>query len=147
MGFQYAKAYMKLGIQNIVNLKASNEMAKTILAVDDSGSLRQMVAFSLTAAGYKVVQAVDGQDGLNKAKDEVVDLVLTDQNMPIMDGLTLIKNLRGMVSYQKVPILMLTTESSDEMKAKGKAAGANGWLVKPFDPKRLIDVVQKVIGQ
>jgi two-component system, chemotaxis family, chemotaxis protein CheY len=122
-------------------------MAKTILAVDDSGSLRQMVAFSLTAAGYKVVQAVDGQDGLNKAKDEVVDLVLTDQNMPIMDGLTLIKNLRGMVSYQKVPILMLTTESSDEMKAKGKAAGANGWLVKPFDPKRLIDVVQKVIGQ
>lgn len=122
-------------------------MAKTILAVDDSGSLRQMVAFSLTAAGYQVVQAVDGQDGLNKAQDQVVDLVLTDQNMPIMDGLTLIKNLRGMGSYAKVPILMLTTESSDEMKAKGKAAGANGWLVKPFDPKRLIDVVQKVIGQ
>ena len=112
-------------------------MAKTILAVDDSGSLRQMVAFSLTAAGYQVVQAVDGQ---------VVDLVLTDQNMPNMDGLTLIKSLRGMSSYQKVPILMLTTESSDEMKAKGRAAGANGWLVKPFDPKRLIDVVQKVIG-
>jgi len=122
-------------------------MSKTILAVDDSGSLRQMVAFSLTAAGYKVVQAVDGQDGLNKAKDQVVDLVLTDQNMPVMDGLTLIKNLRVLSTYQKVPILMLTTESSDEMKAKGKAAGANGWLVKPFDPKRLIDVVQKVIGQ
>ncbi|ADQ84022.1 response regulator receiver protein [Methylovorus sp. MP688] len=122
------------------------KMAKTILAVDDSGSLRQMVAFSLTAAGYQVVQAVDGQDGLNKARDQVVDLVLTDQNMPNMDGLTLIKSLRGMSSYQKVPILMLTTESSDEMKAKGRAAGANGWLVKPFDPKRLIDVVQKVIG-
>ena len=122
-------------------------MAKTILAVDDSGSLRQMVAFSLTAAGYQVVQAVDGQDGLNKARDQVVDLVLTDQNMPNMDGLTLIKSLRDMSSYQKVPILMLTTESSDEMKAKGRAAGANGWLVKPFDPKRLIDVVQKVIGQ
>ncbi len=121
-------------------------MAKTILAVDDSGSLRQMVAFSLKAAGYDVVQAVDGQDGLNKAKEKTVDLVLTDQNMPIMDGLTLIKNLRGLGSYQKVPILMLTTESSDEMKAKGKAAGANGWLVKPFDPKRLIEVVQKVIG-
>ena len=121
-------------------------MAKTILAVDDSGSLRQMVAFSLTAAGYQVVQAVDGQDGLNKARDQIVDLVLTDQNMPNMDGLTLIKSLRGMSSYQKVPILMLTTESSDEMKAKGRAAGANGWLVKPFDPKRLIDVVQKVIG-
>jgi len=123
-----------------------NEMAKTILAVDDSGSLRQMVAFSLKAAGYDVVQAVDGQDGLNKAKEKTVDLVLTDQNMPIMDGLTLIKNLRELGSYQKVPILMLTTESSDEMKAKGKAAGANGWLVKPFDPKRLIEVVQKVIG-
>ncbi len=121
-------------------------MAKTILTVDDSGSLRQMVAFSLKAAGYDVVQAVDGQDGLNKAKEKTVDLVLTDQNMPIMDGLTLITNLRGLASYQKVPILMLTTESSDEMKAKGKAAGANGWLVKPFDPKRLIEVVQKVIG-
>lgn len=121
-------------------------MAKTILAVDDSGSLRQMVAFSLKAAGYDVVQAVDGQDGLNKAKEKTVDLVLTDQNMPIMDGLTLIKNLRELGSYQKIPILMLTTESSDEMKAKGKAAGANGWLVKPFDPKRLIEVVQKVIG-
>lgn len=122
-------------------------MAKTILAVDDSGSLRQMVAFSLKAAGYDVVQAVDGQDGLNKAKEKTVDLVLTDQNMPIMDGLTLITNLRSLGSYQTVPILMLTTESSDEMKAKGKAAGANGWLVKPFDPKRLIEVVQKVIGQ
>ena len=121
-------------------------MAKTILAVDASGSLRQMVAFSLKAAGYDVVQAVDGQDGLDKAKQKTVDLVLTDQNMPIMDGLTLIKNLRELGSYQKVPILMLTTESSDEMKAKGKAAGANGWLVKPFDPKRLIEVVQKVIG-
>ncbi len=121
-------------------------MAKTILAVDDSGSLRQMVAFSLKAAGYEVVSAVDGQDGLNKAKEKTVDLVLTDQNMPIMDGLTLITNLRSLASYQKVPILMLTTESSDEMKAKGKAAGANGWLVKPFDPKRLIEVVQKVIG-
>lgn len=121
-------------------------MTKTILTVDDSGSLRQMVAFSLKAAGYDVIQAVDGQDGLNKAKEKTVDLVLTDQNMPIMDGLTLISNLRTLASYQKVPILMLTTESSDEMKAKGKAAGANGWLVKPFDPKRLIEVVQKVIG-
>lgn len=127
-------------------MRARNKMAKTILAVDDSGSLRQMVAFSLQAAGYTVVQAVDGQDGLTKAKEKTVDLVLTDQNMPIMDGLTLIKNLRELGSYQRVPILMLTTESSDEMKAKGKAAGANGWLVKPFDPKRLIEVVQKVIG-
>src|SRR5450830_414735 len=121
-------------------------MAKTILAVDDSGSLRQMVAFSLNAAGYQVIEAVDGQDGLNKARNQVVDLVLTDQNMPNMDGLTLIKSLRAMESYKTVPILMLTTESSDEMKMQGRAAGATGWLVKPFDPKRLIDVVKKVIG-
>jgi two-component system chemotaxis response regulator CheY len=121
-------------------------MAKTILAVDDSSSLRQMVAFSLKAAGYQVVEAVDGQDGLEKAKQQTVDLVLTDQNMPKMDGLALIKALRGLPAYQKVPILMLTTESSDEMKSKGRAAGANGWLVKPFDPQRLIEVVKKVIG-
>lgn len=121
-------------------------MAKTILAVDDSGSLRQMVAFSLQAAGYEVVQAVDGRDGLNKAREKTVDLVLTDQNMPVMDGLTLIRSLRDLSAYRQVPILMLTTESSDEMKARGKAAGANGWLVKPFDPKRLVEVVQKVIG-
>ncbi|MFC4932678.1 response regulator [Massilia sp. GCM10023247] len=121
-------------------------MAKTILAVDDSSSLRQMVAFSLKAAGYQVVEAVDGQDGLEKARNQVVDLVLTDQNMPRMDGLALIKQLRGLPEYQKVPILMLTTESSDEMKSKGRAAGANGWLVKPFDPQRLIEVVKKVIG-
>lgn len=121
-------------------------MAKTILAVDDSSSLRQMVAFSLKAAGYNVVEAVDGQDGLDKARQQTVDLVLTDQNMPRLDGLSLIKMLRGLPAYQKVPILMLTTESSDEMKNKGRAAGANGWLVKPFDPQRLIEVVKKVIG-
>ncbi|ABE50204.1 MULTISPECIES: response regulator [Methylobacillus] len=121
-------------------------MGKTILAVDDSGSLRQMVVFSLNAAGYQVIEAVDGEDALNKAQTQVVDLVLTDQNMPNMDGLTLIKSLRNLSSYQKVPILMLTTESSDEMKALGRAAGATGWLVKPFDPKRLLDVVQRVIG-
>lgn len=121
-------------------------MEKTILAVDDSSSLRQMVAFSLKAAGYQVIEAVDGRDGLDKAKNQTVDLVLTDQNMPRMDGLALIKALREMTSYQRVPILMLTTESSDEMKALGRAAGANGWLVKPFDPQRLIEVVKKVIG-
>ncbi len=105
-----------------------------------------MVAFSLKAAGYLVVDAVDGQDGLDKAQLQTVDLVLTDQNMPRMDGLQLIRALRQLPSYQKVPILMLTTESSDEMKSQGRAAGANGWLVKPFDPERLIEVVKKVIG-
>lgn len=121
-------------------------MAKKILAVDDSGSLRQMVVFSLTAAGYEVVEAVDGQDGLNKAKSAQYDLVLTDQNMPGMDGLSLIRTLRRLPNYQKVPILMLTTEASAEMKSRGRLAGANGWLVKPFDPQRLIEVVKKVIG-
>lgn len=121
-------------------------MAKTILTVDDSASIIQMVSFTLKSAGYDVIQAVDGLDGLTKAKQKTVDLVLTDQNMPVMDGLTLIKNLRALTSYKNVPILMLTTESSDEMKSKGKAAGATGWLVKPFDPKGLVEVVQKVIG-
>jgi two-component system, chemotaxis family, chemotaxis protein CheY len=125
---------------------AGATMAKKILAVDDSGSLRQMVVFSLKAAGYQVVEAIDGQDGLDKAKSGVYDLVLTDQNMPRMDGLTLIRNLRGLPNYEGVPILMLTTEASAEMKAKGRAAGANGWLVKPFDPQRLVEVVKKVIG-
>ena len=105
-----------------------------------------MVVFSLRAAGYQVTEAVDGQDGLDKAKTQVFDLVLTDQNMPRMDGLTLIRSLRALPSYARVPILMLTTESSDEMKGKGRAAGANGWLVKPFDPQRLTEVVKKVIG-
>jgi two-component system chemotaxis response regulator CheY len=122
-------------------------MAKTILAVDDSGSLRGMVVFTLKAAGYQVVEAVDGMDGLEKASQREFDLVLTDQNMPAMDGLTLIRSLRALPNYQKVPILMLTTESGDDMKSKGRAAGATGWLVKPFDPERLTDVVNKVIGK
>jgi two-component system chemotaxis response regulator CheY len=121
-------------------------MAKTILVVDDSGSLRQMVVFSLKAAGYGIVEAVDGKDGLEKARAQAFDLVLTDQNMPNMDGLTLIKSLRDLPSCHEVPILMLTTEASAEMKARGRTLGATGWLVKPFDPQRLIDVVKKVIG-
>jgi two-component system chemotaxis response regulator CheY len=121
-------------------------MSKTILAVDDSASIRQMVAFTLKSSGYEVVEAIDGMDGLEKAKSKTFNLVLTDQNMPRMDGLNLIKNLRAMAQYKTTPILMLTTESSDAMKAQGRAAGATGWLVKPFDPQKLVDVVKKVIG-
>jgi two-component system chemotaxis response regulator CheY len=121
-------------------------MAKTVLAIDDSASIRQMVAFTLKSSGYEVIEAVDGQDGLDKAKAKSVNLVLTDQNMPRMDGLTLIRNLRSMTQYKATPILMLTTESSDAMKAQGRAAGATGWLVKPFDPQKLVEVVKKVIG-
>ena len=121
-------------------------MAKTILAIDDSASIRQMVAFTLKSSGYEVAEAVDGMDGLDKAKAKSFNLILTDQNMPRMDGLTLIKNLRAMPNYKSVPILMLTTESGDTMKQQGKAAGATGWLVKPFDPAKLLEVTKKVIG-
>jgi len=123
-------------------------MAKTILAIDDSTSIRQMVAFTLKSAGYAVIEAADGQEGLAKAtaNANAINLVLTDQNMPVMDGLTLIKTLRGMSQFASMPILMLTTESSDVMKQQGRAAGATGWLVKPFDPHKLLEVVKKVIG-
>ncbi len=121
-------------------------MAKTILAVDDSASIRQMVSFTLKGAGYEVIEAVDGQDALDKANSHKVNLVLTDINMPRMDGLQLLGSLRKLTSYKTIPILMLTTESGDAIKAKGKAAGATGWLVKPFDPKRLLEVIGKVIG-
>lgn len=119
---------------------------RTILAVDDSPSIRQMVVFTLKGAGYEVFEASDGQDGLEKARARRADLVLTDQNMPRMDGITLIQSLRKLSEYSVTPILVLTTESSEEMKAKGRAAGATGWLIKPFDPKRLIEVVRKIIG-
>ncbi|MBP7132711.1 MAG: response regulator [Aquabacterium sp.] len=117
----------------------------SILAVDDSASMRQMVSFTLKSAGYNVVEAVDGQDALEKAGGRSFDLVLTDQNMPRMDGISLTKKLRESPQFKTTPILILTTESSDQMKQAGRAAGATGWLVKPFDPNKLIEVIQKVI--
>lgn len=121
-------------------------ITKTILAVDDSRSLRQMVSYSLSSAGYLVTEAVDGRDGWEKSQTQTFSLVLTDQNMPLLDGLGLIRALRATDIYRTTPILMLTTESSDEMKMLGRQAGATGWLVKPFDPQKLIDVVKRVIG-
>lgn len=118
---------------------------RSILAVDDSASMRKMVSFTLTGAGYHVVEAVDGQDAWEKAQTHSVDLVLTDQNMPNLDGLGLTRKLREHPKFKTVPILILTTESSDQMKQLGRAAGATGWLVKPFDPGRLLEVIQKVI--
>ncbi len=118
---------------------------QSILAVDDSASMRQMVVFTLKSAGYTVIEAGDGQEAFEKARGQQVDLVLTDQNMPRMDGITLVKSLRGLPTYSATPMLILTTESSDEMKVKGKAAGATGWLVKPFDPAKLLEVIKKVI--
>lgn len=116
-----------------------------ILAVDDSPSMRKMVSFTLTGAGYQVVEAVDGVDAYEKAQAQSFDLVLTDQNMPRLDGLGLTRKLRDHPQFKTVPILMLTTESSDLMKQAGRAAGATGWLVKPFDPSRLLEVIKKVI--
>lgn len=121
-------------------------MRKTVLTIDDSASIRQMVSFTLKRAGYDVVEAADGLEGLNLAQSTVFSLVLTDHNMPRMDGLTLIKSLRALAVYRTVPILMLTTESAAEIQAQGRAAGATGWLIKPFDPAKLIEVVRKVIG-
>lgn len=118
---------------------------RSILAVDDSVSMRQMIAFTLAGAGYRVIEAEDGLDALDKLRNCTVDLVLTDQNMPRMDGLALTRSLRAAGTHQHVPILILTTESSNEMKQAGRAAGATGWLVKPFDPARLIEVVRKVV--
>lgn len=121
-------------------------MSKTILAVDDSPSLRSMVSFTLKGAGYTVVEAADGEEALRKAKTQSFHMVLTDQNMPKMDGITLIRNLRALPAYKSVPILVLTTEAGDTLKTQGRAAGATGWLVKPFDPAKLLEVVRKVIG-
>lgn len=116
-----------------------------ILTVDDSPSMRKMVSFTLTGAGYQVVEAVDGIDAFEKAQAQSFDLILTDQNMPRLDGLGLTRKLREHPQFKSIPILMLTTESSDLMKQAGRAAGATGWLVKPFDPARLIEVIKKVI--
>jgi two-component system chemotaxis response regulator CheY len=117
----------------------------SILAVDDSASMRQMVSFTLKNAGYDVVEAVDGEDAFDKARARDFDLVLTDQNMPRLDGLGLTRKLRETPRFKNTPILILTTESSDQMKQAGRAAGATGWLVKPFDPAKLIEVIKKVV--
>ena len=117
----------------------------SILAVDDSVSMRQMVSYTLKSAGFEVVEAVDGEDAFEKARQRHFDLVLTDQNMPRLDGIGLTKKLRENPRFTGTPILILTTESSDQMKQAGRAAGATGWLVKPFDPAKLVEVVGKVI--
>ena len=117
-----------------------------ILAVDDSASMRQMVAFTLKGAGYGVIEAVDGMDALAKAKSGAADVVLTDVNMPNMDGIELIRQLRALPKYKFTPMLLLTTESGADKKAAGKAAGATGWLVKPFNPEQLLATIAKVLG-
>ena len=117
-----------------------------VLVVDDSSTVRNELGDFLTKNGFKVALAVDGMDGLAKLRqDPGIKLIVCDVNMPNMDGLTLIKSLRGLPTYRSTPILMLTTESSDAMKQQGRAAGATGWLVKPFDPPKLLEVTKKVL--
>jgi two-component system chemotaxis response regulator CheY len=117
-----------------------------ILAVDDSPSMRQMVKATLSSAGYHVEQAEDGMQALQLAGRERFDLVITDVNMPNMDGIALVRELRGTQNYKFVPLLILTTESTAERKQQGKSAGATGWLVKPFNPERLLATVAKVLA-
>jgi two-component system chemotaxis response regulator CheY len=121
-------------------------MSVRILAVDDSASMRQMVAFTLKGAGYEVEEAADGKQALDKAKQGKFNLVLSDVNMPVMDGISLIKELRALPQYKFTPILMLTTESTGDKKQEGKSAGATGWIVKPFSPDQLLATIKKVIG-
>jgi two-component system, chemotaxis family, chemotaxis protein CheY len=121
-------------------------MHKTILAVDDSASMRMMLSFTLQESGYRVIEAKDGRDGLAKLQTEKVDMVITDLNMPHMDGISLIHSVRQHPASKFTPVIMLTTESHDFRKKEARAAGATGWITKPFQPEQLLAVVRKVLG-
>jgi two-component system chemotaxis response regulator CheY len=118
---------------------------KRVLAVDDSLTIRQLLKMTLSRSGYEVVEAEDGAKGLQKASAEIFDLVLSDINMPVMNGLDLVRSLRKLAQYRFTPIVLVTTESQPEKKLEGKAAGATGWIVKPFEPEQLLAVVMKVL--
>ena len=120
-------------------------MGKTIMTVDDSASVRQMVSFTLRGSGYDVIEAVDGQDAIERLRGQV-HLVVTDFNMPRIDGIELIRRIRQLPPYKYVPVIMLTTESEESKKQAGKAAGATGWIVKPFRAEQLLLVIKKVLG-
>lgn len=122
-------------------------MSANILTVDDSASIRLTTKVTLTNAGYTVTEAVNGAEGLAAAKSGNFDLIVTDLNMPVMDGLTMIEELRKLPAQAGVPIIFLTTESDADLKARAKAAGATGWLTKPFDPENLVKIVKKVLGR
>jgi len=119
-------------------------MAKTVLIVDDSASMRQLVEFTLKNAGYEVIAAVNGNDALSKSNGPKLDMVITDLNMPEMDGITLIKHLRGTPANRFTPIVMLTTESQAGKQEEGKKAGASGWIVKPFSPDKLLETITRL---
>lgn len=119
---------------------------KKILTVDDSASMRAMVQFTLEGEGYHVTEALNGEDALQKAQTANFDLIISDINMPVMDGIEFVRTMRTLAEYRFTPILMLTTESGVDRKQAGKSAGATGWIVKPFDPQKLIAVVNKVLS-
>jgi two-component system, chemotaxis family, chemotaxis protein CheY len=120
-------------------------MAKTIMVVDDSLSIRQVVSIALKQAGYDVIEGVDGVDALKKLTGQKVNLIISDVNMPNMDGITFVKELKTRAAYKFTPVLMLTTESQEDKKAQGQAAGARAWMVKPFKPDSLLAAVQKLV--
>ena len=120
-------------------------MAKTIMIVDDSASLRQVVAIALKGAGYDVIEGSDGDDGLSKLDGTKINLIISDVNMPGMDGLTMVTEIKKMPNYKFTPIIMLTTEAGADLKAKGKDAGVKAWVVKPFKPDQMLDAVSKLI--
>ncbi len=120
-------------------------MAKTILIVDDSVSVRQVLGLTLRGAGYEVIEGRDGVDGLAKLQGQKVHLIVSDVNMPNMDGISFVKGVKALPNYRFTPIIMLTTESADEKKREGQAAGAKAWVVKPFKPETLLNAVQKLI--
>jgi two-component system chemotaxis response regulator CheY len=126
-------------------MKEKDTMAHTLLIVDDSASMRQMVSFTLKDAGYDVISANNGKDALTKLNGPKISMVITDLNMPEMDGIELIRQLRGLPGFKFTPILMLTTESQDAKKMAGKQAGASGWIVKPFKPEQLLDTIKKFV--
>ena len=121
-------------------------MGKTIMTADDSASMRQMISFTLKDAGYNVIEAVDGTDALSKLSGTPIHMLISDVNMPNMDGPELVRQVRANPAYRFIPIIMLTTESADSKKQEGKSAGATGWIVKPFKPEQLLAVVKKVLG-
>jgi two-component system chemotaxis response regulator CheY len=126
------------------SVEGKSDMSKRILTVDDSRTMREMVAMTLRNAGFQVIQADDGVNALKVLADNEVDIIITDLNMPNMDGLQLVKALRAKPEFKGTPILFLTTRNTDSDKQQGRAAGATGWITKPFDPQRLLQVVNKV---
>ncbi|AZF10406.1 Chemotaxis regulator [Pseudomonas sp. R2-37-08W] len=120
-------------------------MAKNVLVVDDSSSVRQVVGIALKSAGYDVIEASDGRDALSKLNGQKVHLIISDVNMPNMDGITFVKEVKKLANYKFTPIIMLTTESQESKKAEGQAAGAKAWVVKPFQPAQMLAAVSKLI--